>query len=80
MKKLLFTSMFALAILGCSPDEENDTSNDCDCGVVLTANHITLPNGTLTTTLTVENNCSGQIRTIGLSGHQYSVGQQYCNN
>ncbi len=80
MKKLLFTSMIALAFFGCTPDDQNDTSNDCDCGVVLTAEYITLPNGYQTTTLTVENNCSGQIRTIGLSGHQYSVGDQYCNN
>jgi hypothetical protein len=77
MKKLLL--ILALAFFGCTP-EENDTSNDCNCGEILNASHITLPNGNLTTTLTVENNCSGQITTIGLSGHRYSTGQQYCNN
>jgi len=79
MKKLLLTSMFALVIFGCTP-EDSDTSNDCNCGEIVNASHITLPNGTLTTTLTVRNNCSGQISTIGLSGHRYSEGQQYCNN
>lgn len=80
MKKLFLISALTLMFFGCTPDEENDTSDDCNCGVIENANHITLPNGNLTTTLTVRNNCSGQIEMIGLSGHHYSAGQQYCNN
>jgi len=79
MKKLLLMSAIVLASFGCTP-EENDTSDNCNCGEIINASHITLPGGGLTTTLTVRNNCSGQITTIGLSGHQYSEGQQYCNN
>ena len=79
MKKLFLISALALSVFGCAP-EERDTSNDCNCGEVIQALHLTLPTGEKVTTLQVRNNCSGQVTTIGLSGHRYAVGQQYCNN
>jgi len=82
MKKLILTSALVLAFLGCSPEDssENDTSNNCNCGVIVSVSRLTLPSGELTTTLRIRNNCTDQISTIGLSGHVGVVGEQYCNN
>jgi len=83
MKKLILYSAFAITLFGCSPDDsgtENDTSNDCRCGVITYVNYVDLPSGETATTIKVRNNCSGQISTIGLSGHVGAIGEQYCGN
>lgn len=81
MKKLISISALTLLFFGCTPsDDSQDTSNDCNCGVITYVRYITLPSGQTSTTIKVRNNCTDNVSTIGLSGHIGAVGQQYCNN
>lgn len=76
MKKLILLASFAF--IGCTASEDKQVELDCNCGIVINKAYFHTV-GVSFTKLTIENNCTGEVKTIDVQGNISAVGEQYCN-
>jgi len=76
-KLILIALAFGLMSATCETDKVEQV--DCNCGVITEKITFTIPNNTFTR-LTVKNNCTDDVSIVEVTGNQYAVGEEYCND
>jgi hypothetical protein len=78
MKKVIYLTALILVLLSCKKYEPEP---DCTCGVVTNDALTTSSNGSTCYSLTVKNNCSGNLKTWcfpASTWYDYAVGDAMC--
>lgn len=78
-KLLLIALAFGLMSGTCSNEDDKPQQVDCNCGVITEKFVVVIPNS-VSTHLTIKNNCTNEISTIDVPGNQGTIGDEWCNN